>query len=127
VLTAEYEYFSETCKVVSESLNIPYGQRVENEWTIHDLRHTCLTNLALEGIPLHATKEFAGHRNISETICYLKYMPQQRGLGAQISSKLGLLAGVELDSHSAHRKPGEIECPKAITPSASKNYNVSNL
>ncbi len=112
VLTAEYEYFSETFKVVSESLNIPYGQRVENGWTIHDLRHTCLTNLALEGIPLHAIKEFAGHRNISETIRYLKYMPQQMELGAQISSKLGLLAGAELDSHSAHTKPGEIECPK---------------
>ncbi len=112
VLTAEYEYFSETFKLVSESLNIPYGQRVENGWTIHDLRHTCLTNLALEGIPLHAIKEFAGHRNISETIRYLKYMPQQMELGAQISSKLGLLAGAELDSHSAHRKPGDIECPK---------------
>ena len=75
VLTAEYEYFSDTFKVVSESLNIPYGQRVQNGWTIHDLRHTCLTNMALEGIPLHAIKEFAGHRNISETIRYLKDMP----------------------------------------------------
>lgn len=112
VFTAEYEYFSETFKLVTESLNIPYGQRIQNGWTIHDLRHTCLTNMALEGIPLHAIKEFAGHRNISETIRYLKYMPQQKELGAQVSSRLGLLAGAELDSHSAHRKPGEIECPK---------------
>jgi hypothetical protein len=68
--------------------------------------------MALEGIPLHAIKEFAGHRNISETIRYLKYMPQQKELGAQVSSRLGLHAGAELDSHFAHTKTGEVECPK---------------
>ena len=62
--------------------------------------------MALEGIPLHAIKKFAGHRNISETIRYLKYMPQQNELGAKVSSRLGLLAGAELDSHS-HRKPSD--------------------
>ena len=112
VFTAEYEYFSETFKLVSESLNIPYGQRVQNGWTIHDIRHTCLTNMALEGIPLHAIKEFAGHRNISETIRYLKYMPQQKELGAQVSSRLGLLAGADLDPHPTQRQSGEVECPK---------------
>src|SRR5882672_10415395 len=57
VLTKEYEWFKETLKTVSERLNIPYGQRVPGGWTIHDLRHTCLSTLALEGMPLHAIKE----------------------------------------------------------------------
>jgi integrase len=35
VLTKEYEWFKETLKTVSESLNIPYGQRVQGGWTIH--------------------------------------------------------------------------------------------
>ena len=68
--------------------------------------------MALEGIPLHAIKEFAGQRNISETIRYLKYMPQQKELGAQVSSRLGSLAGADLDPHPTQRQSGEVECPK---------------
>ena len=109
VLTKKYEWFKETFKTVSEGLEIPYGQRVPGGWTIHDLRHTCLSNLALEGMPLHAIKEFAGHSNISETLRYLKYMPQQIELGAKVTSKLGLLAGTQLDHSDAGE--GEAECP----------------
>lgn len=109
VLTKEYEYFSDTFKTVSETLGIVYGQRVPGGWTIHDLRHTCLSDLALHGMPLHAIKEFAGHANISETLKYLKYMPQQIELGAKVSTRLGLLAGAKLDTHS-HLNANEIEC-----------------
>ena len=123
VLTKEYEWFKETFKTISESLDIPYGQRVQGGWTIHDLRHTCLSNLALEGMPLHAIKEFAGHSNISETLRYLKYMPQQIELGAKISSKLGLLAGARLQ----HSQPGsgEVECPNcSFTFDLKKSTNL---
>ena len=123
VLTKEYEWFKETFKTISEILNIPYGQRVQGGWTIHDLRHTCLSNLALEGMPLHAIKEFAGHSNISETLRYLKYMPQQIELGAKISSKLGLLAGAKLE-HS-HPAEGEVECPNcSFTFTVKKSRNL---
>lgn len=107
VLTKEYEWFKGVFKSVSESLDIPYGQRVPGGWTIHDLRHTCLSNLALEGMPLHAIKEFAGHSDIRETLRYLKYMPQQIELGAKTSSRLGLLAGAKLE----HPEEAEIQCP----------------
>jgi len=108
VLTKEYGYFKDTFKAVSENLEIPYGQRVQGGWTIHDLRHTCLSNLALDGMPLHAIKEFAGHANISETLRYLKYMPQQIELGAKVTSKLGLLAGAKLKHTHGE---GDIQCP----------------
>jgi integrase len=94
VLTKQYEWFKGVFKTVSESLDIPYGQRVPGGWTIHDLRHTCLSNLALEGMPLHAIKEFAGHSDIRE-------------LGAKTSSRLGLLAGAKLE----HPEEAEIQCP----------------
>jgi len=74
-------------------------------------------------MPLHAIKEFAGHSNISETLRYLKYMPQQIELGAKISSKLGLLAGAKLE-HS-HPAEGEVECPNcSFTFTVKKSRNL---
>ncbi|HYU97368.1 MAG TPA: tyrosine-type recombinase/integrase [Pyrinomonadaceae bacterium] len=67
VLTQDDKWFRDAFREISESLNILYGQRIPGGWTIHDLRHTCLSNLALEGMPLHAIKEYAGHKNITET------------------------------------------------------------
>lgn len=123
VLTKEYEWFKDIFKTVSESVDIPYGQRVPSGWTIHDLRHTCLSNLALEGMPLHAIKEFAGHSDIRETLRYLKYMPQQIELGAKTSSRLGLLAGAKLE----RRPEAEIECPNCsftFTPPNPKHLEL---
>src|SRR5205823_4819582 len=48
-------------KKVSESVDIRYGQNVMDGWCPHDLRHTCLTNLAVAGVPLNGIKEYAGH------------------------------------------------------------------
>ncbi len=39
-------------------------------------------------MPPHAITEYAGHRSFIETERYLKYMPQQIALGANISSSL---------------------------------------
>lgn len=126
ILTKEYEYFKDTFKAVSESLGIIYGQRVPGGWTIHDLRHTCLSDLALHGMPLHAIKEFAGHANISETLRYLKYMPQQIELGAKVSTRLGLLAGAKLDTHT-HLNTNEVECTNCgfvFTPQKPKRLKL---
>jgi len=109
VLTQPAEWFRDVFQEVSESLGIPYSQRVPGGWTIHDLRPTCLTHLALQGMPPHAIKEYAGHRSFIETERYLKYMPQQIALGANISSRLAELANAKAKPAT---EPHDIECPK---------------
>jgi integrase len=92
VLTKPDHWFREAFKEVSEALNITYGQRTPGGWTIHDLRHTCLTNLALDGVPLHGIMKFAGHASIVETEKYLKFMPGQMDMAARASSRLAQLS-----------------------------------
>src|SRR6266542_2607125 len=82
-------------KRVSKQLNIPYGQNTPGGWTIHDIRHTCHTNLALDGVPLHGIMEFAGHASITETQRYLKFMPEQIELAARSTTRLAQLANAE--------------------------------
>ena len=60
-------------------------------------------------MPLHAIKEFAGHSNISETLRYVKYLPQQIELGAKVSSTLGVLPGAKINQTQS--REDEIECP----------------
>jgi len=79
----------------SESIGIPYGQKVQGGWCPHDLRHTCLTNLALAGVPINGIKEFAGHSSIVETQRYLKFMPESVELAANATSRLANFAGVK--------------------------------
>src|SRR5689334_13195940 len=57
VLTKTDKYFRKVFRRVSKQLNIPYGQNTSGGWTPHDIRHTCLTNLALDGVPLHGIME----------------------------------------------------------------------
>lgn len=56
---------------VSEECGIPYGQRTTGGWTVHDLRHTCLTNLLQSGVDLASVRDFAGHASITETGRYV--------------------------------------------------------
>ncbi|MGI8467409.1 MAG: tyrosine-type recombinase/integrase [Pyrinomonadaceae bacterium] len=37
---------------VSKQCKIPYGQQTPGGWTVHDMRHTCLTNLLQSGVDL---------------------------------------------------------------------------
>ena len=67
VLTQPDHWFRDILKEASESVGIRYGQTVPGGWCPHDLRHTCLTNLALAGVPINAIKEYAGHASITET------------------------------------------------------------
>ncbi len=87
----------------SESVGIRYGQSVPGGWCPHDLRHTCLTNLALAGVPINGIKEYAGHSSIVETQRYLKFMPESVELAAQASSRLANIAGFQPTSKRGKR------------------------
>jgi integrase len=94
VLTRPDHWYRDALKRASESVGIRYGQKVPGGWTIHDLRHTCLTNLAMAGVPINGIKEYAGHASIVETQKYLKFMPQSIDLAASVSNRLATLANV---------------------------------
>lgn len=94
VLTRPDHWYRDVLGQASESVGIRYGQKVPGGWTIHDLRHTCLTNLAMAGVPINGIKEYAGHASIVETQRYLKFMPQSIDLAASVSSRLATLAKV---------------------------------
>jgi integrase len=94
VLTRPDHWYRKVLKQASESVGIRYGQKVPGGWTIHDLRHTCLTNLAMAGVPINGIKEYAGHASIVETQKYLKFMPQSIDLAASVSNRLATLANV---------------------------------
>ena len=70
-------------------------------WCPHDLRHTCLTNLALAGVPLNGIKEYAGHLSIVETQRYLKFMPESIELADMVTSRLAELSGATSESRQA--------------------------
>jgi integrase len=91
-------------KKVSESAGIRYGQNVMDGWCPHDLRHTCLTNLAVAGVPLNGIKEYAGHASIVETQRYLKFMPESIELAARQSTRLAQLTEVRFDSQVRTRR-----------------------
>jgi integrase len=88
-------------QTASESVGVVYGQQVAGGWCPHDLRHTCLTNLALAGVPLNGIKEYAGHSSIVETQRYLKFMPESIELAAMVTSRLA-----ELTRATAESQPG---------------------
>jgi len=106
VLTHPDHWYRDILGQASESVGIRYGQRVPGAWTIHDLRHTCLTNLAMAGVPINGIKEYAGHASIVETQKYLKFMPQSVDLAASVSSRLAALASVGNGNNSEHKKKG---------------------
>jgi len=106
VLTHPDHWFRGILKEASESLGIRYGQTVPGGWCPHDLRHTCLTNLALAGVPINGIKEYAGHASIVETQKYLKFMPQSIDLAASVSTRLAALANVDSGSNNGHKKKG---------------------
>ena len=106
VLMQPDHWFRDIFKEASESVDIRYGQMVPGGWCPHDLRHTCLTNLALAGVPINAIKEYAGHASITETQRYLKFMPQSVELAATASSRLAAVASSN-NGHKRRRKMGK--------------------
>jgi len=44
--------------------------------TLHDLRHTFASHLAMEGVPIPVIKDLLGHANISTTMMYAHLSPE---------------------------------------------------
>jgi len=102
VLTHPDHWYRERFKRASKSVGISYGQKSPGGWTPHDLRHTCLTNLAIAGVPINGIKEYAGHASIVETQKYLKFMPQSIELAAKVSDRLAQLSKTQLHTETPH-------------------------
>lgn len=102
VLTHPDHWYRERFRRASKNIGISYGQKTPGGWTPHDLRHTCLTNLAIAGVPINGIKEFAGHASIVETQKYLKFMPQSIELAGKASDRLGQLSRAQLHTEAPH-------------------------
>lgn len=76
----------------SKECKIPYGQKTPGGWTVHDLRHTCLTNLLQNGVDLATVRDFAGHSSIGETSKYVHTTEKSKMILAQAASNLIALA-----------------------------------
>lgn len=125
VLVRPDHWLRSVLQEASESVGISYGQKVPGGWYPHDLRHTCLSNLALAGVPLNGIKEYAGHASIVETQRYLKFMPESVELAAKASGRLAQITGVvsepRMDSNRAKRvKNIKAKTRKKRTSSSSK-------
>jgi integrase len=72
----------------SELCGITYGQQVANGWTVHDLRHTCLTNLLTSGVDLATVRDFAGHASIAETSKYVHPTSKSKSILAAAAENL---------------------------------------
>lgn len=83
-------------KKASKMCGLTYGQRIKGAWTVHDLRHTCLTNLLHSGVDLATVRDFAGHHSIVETSKYVHPTAKSKQLAASASSILVDLASYEL-------------------------------
>lgn len=51
-------------------------KELEMKGTLHDLRHTFASHLAMEGVPIPVIKELLGHSNISTTMMYAHLSPE---------------------------------------------------
>lgn len=72
----------------SEQCGIIYGQRAVGGWTVHDLRHTSLTNLLAEGADIATVRDWAGHASLAETTKYVHSTAKSRQIAAQASTAL---------------------------------------
>lgn len=78
----------------SEACEIIYGQQVAGGWSVHDLRHTCLTNLLAEGADIATVRDWAGHASLAETTKYVHSTARSRQIAAQASTALVKLTGL---------------------------------
>jgi integrase len=90
-------------KRVSEACGIPYGQRVEGAWTIHDLRHTALAHLLGNNVDLATvSKQWADHYSLAETTRYLHHTQRSKALATAASNTMvGLTSPPEQEPQPA--------------------------
>lgn len=96
VFTCRDHWIRSVFKQASVICGLAYGQRVKGAWTVHDLRHTCLTNLLQSGVDLATVRDFAGHHSIVETSKYVHPTAKSKQLAASASSTLVGLATSDL-------------------------------
>jgi integrase len=73
----------------SEQCEIAYGQQKQSGWTIHDLRHTALTNLLANNVDLATvSKEWADHYSIAQTSRYLHPTKRSQQLATEASDSI---------------------------------------
>ena len=56
--------------VACKCANIPYGIKTNGGVTLHTLRHTFGSQLAIKGVPIKTIQELMGHKDISMTMRY---------------------------------------------------------
>ena len=52
-------------------------KRLGMKGTLHDLRHTFASHLAMAGTPIPVIKEFLGHSDIATTMIYAHLSPER--------------------------------------------------
>ena len=55
---------------------------------MHDLRHTCLTQLLAEGADVATVRDWAGHASLAETTRYVHATAHSRQIAARASTTL---------------------------------------
>jgi len=84
-------------------LKLPYGQQNPDKraWTVHDLRHTCLSNLLISGADIITVRDWAGHFSVVQTEKYIHPSMIARQKAVEASSRLVEIAignGVAISS-----------------------------
>lgn len=58
------------CAAAGERAGVPWGQKVENGWTFHDLRRTAATVMETDGAVYSAISAILGHKRRDQTATY---------------------------------------------------------
>ena len=101
----------------SKILKIPYGQQNQDKraWTVHDLRHTCLSNLLISGADIITVRDWAGHFSVVQTEQYIH--PSMRAVqkAVEASTRLVEIAsqnGVAITSQLGENSDNNVDSVK---------------
>jgi integrase len=68
-MAPRYDY-TRTFRRVAEQLNLPYGQRTKDGFTMHTTRHTATTRMLHRGHDVATVQEIVGHSDRTMTLVY---------------------------------------------------------
>jgi integrase len=87
-----YVGFKSTCKIAK----IPYGRDISGGLIFHDTRHTAITRMLENGVPLHVVAKIAGHSNEAMTMRYAHVADHAR---------TSAMMGLDTSAFPVHDKP----------------------